>query len=306
MRVLRDLIKHPQVLNLFAWDNGKRMTKESREELFQLIKQAHVFCFDPKVVETSWNKTHGSESSQETPALAIPFKVCWFEVLTFREGGKESFLYTSVAPREKAFSDFVAACLGMLVHEISPNVYDIFTVEAWMDKHTMERRILLGEGEEGISLKEVPKDIQKVGTSVMVYRGVSGDTHIQTDGAAFIAKTTLQAWLSAMKSNVMGMEKTNTVLQLPKKDNPKRTQPHEVRRIVRVATKKSAPNLRPISGAGEIDWSHRWEVMGHWRKVDTIGKDRGGDYCVEGFTWVKEHIRGPEEMPLVKKPRVVK
>lgn len=53
-----------------------------------------------------------------------------------------------------------------------------------------------------------------------------------------------------------------------------------------------------------IEWSHRWEVMGHWRRCSTVGKDRDGNYNVIGLTWVSPHIRGEGE--LVIKTRIVK
>lgn len=60
--------------------------------------------------------------------------------------------------------------------------------------------------------------------------------------------------------------------------------------------KKNEPTL--------VEWSHRWEVMGHWRRCSTVGKDRDGNYCVIGLTWISPHIRG--EGDLVIKTRVVK
>lgn len=51
----------------------------------------------------------------------------------------------------------------------------------------------------------------------------------------------------------------------------------------------------------KIDWSHRWKVRGHWRKCNSVGKDRNGEYGVDGFTWVIDHIRGPEEKQLIEK-----
>ena len=54
------------------------------------------------------------------------------------------------------------------------------------------------------------------------------------------------------------------------------------------------------------DYSHRWEVRGHWRKLNEgkLGKNRNGDYAVKGYTWVVAHEKGPEDKPLVKKTRV--
>ena len=34
-------------------------------------------------------------------------------------------------------------------------------------------------------------------------------------------------------------------------------------------------------------------------------KDRFGDYCVSGYTWVKDHKKGPEELQLIYKTRAV-
>lgn len=58
--------------------------------------------------------------------------------------------------------------------------------------------------------------------------------------------------------------------------------------------------------SSHIEWSHRWEVRGHWREVKGIGKDRAGNYCVNGHTWVTPFVKGPENSPLVKKSRVMK
>lgn len=55
----------------------------------------------------------------------------------------------------------------------------------------------------------------------------------------------------------------------------------------------------------QIDWSHRWEVMGHWRKFDGIGKDQKGSYCVRGMTWISPHVKGPEDRDLVTKTRFI-
>ena len=54
-----------------------------------------------------------------------------------------------------------------------------------------------------------------------------------------------------------------------------------------------------------IEWCHRWEVRGHWRKINGIGKDRDGNYCVNNFTWITPFVKGPDNSPLIKKSRVV-
>lgn len=56
-------------------------------------------------------------------------------------------------------------------------------------------------------------------------------------------------------------------------------------------------------GSRNIEWTYSWEVRGHWRKFKGVGKNRCGQKNVEGWTWVKTHIKGEGE--LIKKDRVV-
>lgn len=78
-----------------------------------------------------------------------------------------------------------------------------------------------------------------------------------------------------------------------------------IKNILHVAMKKENRSYAKSLGK-EIEWTHRWEVMGHWRKVDTIGKDRNGEYGIHGYTWVVPHSKGPADKDLVKKIRVVR
>ncbi len=80
----------------------------------------------------------------------------------------------------------------------------------------------------------------------------------------------------------------------------------KIKQVVHVALHRKDSVLPKTTPQGrEIDWSHRWEVMGHWRKVGGIGKDPTGLYGIKGFTWVTPHERGPENKPVVKKVRVI-
>jgi hypothetical protein len=80
----------------------------------------------------------------------------------------------------------------------------------------------------------------------------------------------------------------------------------KIKNLVIVAPKKEKNTLAEHIGAQrEIDWSHRWDVMGHWRKVTGIGKDRAGNYAIKGYTWVISHTKGPEDKVLVRKTRFV-
>ncbi len=55
----------------------------------------------------------------------------------------------------------------------------------------------------------------------------------------------------------------------------------------------------------QIEWQHRWKVKGHWRRIKGIGHGPDGEQ-LEGFTWVRECIKGPENKPLLNRTRIVK
>ena len=60
------------------------------------------------------------------------------------------------------------------------------------------------------------------------------------------------------------------------------------------------------SGSRPVDWSYRFPVRGHWRVIEGLGKDRNGVYREHNRTWVSDHVRGDEKLPLVdRKTRVV-
>ena len=112
----------------------------------------------------------------------------------------------------------------------------------------------------------------------------------------------VEKYIDRIRWEQLGMETTRQAVRLGVGNN-KRT--HRIRRIVHVVPKKYVKKEK----AGElkhIDFSHRFNVRGHWRKVSgALGKDRNGDYTVSGYTWVVDHERGPEHLPLIKKTRLV-
>lgn len=71
-----------------------------------------------------------------------------------------------------------------------------------------------------------------------------------------------------------------------------------IKKIVYISAKKTRTEFSKEIGEA-IDWSHRWLVMGHWRKIEGLGKNREGVYCEYGHTWVQPHEKGPKNKPLV-------
>ena len=97
----------------------------------------------------------------------------------------------------------------------------------------------------------------------------------------------------------MGQSKTNIRFK------HKKTGLVKIKKLVHISRiEKGKPC---VGGSFQVDWSHRWEVRGHWRSIacGKVGKDQNQNYNVNGLTWVKSHSKGPEEKDMVKKIRVV-
>lgn len=106
-------------------------------------------------------------------------------------------------------------------------------------------------------------------------------------------------FLGRLAKESVGVEKVNQTVRI---GCGAERRLHKIKQVVHVRPKKDQGlNL----GTRPINWSHRFEVRGHWREHKGLGKDRAGIYCVEGFTWVTHHTRGPEHLPLIKKIRMI-
>ena len=68
----------------------------------------------------------------------------------------------------------------------------------------------------------------------------------------------------------------------------------------------SKPEVKKHLGTRKIinKPDYAYEVMGHWRITNSIGKDRQGNRVVKGYTWVRPYTKGQGEV--MKKVRVVK
>ena len=117
----------------------------------------------------------------------------------------------------------------------------------------------------------------------------------------FRAKCLVYNLVNRLNSSIyqVGIEKTKLRIRIGRgKDRGLR----KIKKLIHIAPKKESlrsPKLLDRT----IDWSHQWEVRGHWRKIKLIGKDRRGDYTVKGFTWVVAHAKGAGEF--IRKTRVL-
>ena len=266
-------------MDFFVVGKSPILKPESRKEFCDLVKKANYITIDSEHLLSITEKNVGTGAltqrveiiDEELADLPVcpPFKCQWVE-LSYASG-------KSMAPSLK-LDDKAITVLGMLVNETSPNLYDIYLLE--------NHRSLSG-GKCNI---------------FNLVRNVPGNTEKASNVQIFFA-----TWMKAINGGALGIEEGEDVVMLPK-DNAKKDgkkKPHQIRRIVRIVPKNSKHKAEPIMSRGKIDFSHRWEVRGHWRRVPGMGKDREGNYEIRGLTWVSNFIKGPEELPLIQKLRWV-
>lgn len=97
-------------------------------------------------------------------------------------------------------------------------------------------------------------------------------------------------------------EKINQTFKVKSKSLGNST--YRVRNIVNIAPKKDQKKgISEVTGK-QIQYSHRFRVRGHWRKIGGIGKAANGEYGILGKTWVVDFIKGENTLKLIEKPRV--
>lgn len=115
-----------------------------------------------------------------------------------------------------------------------------------------------------------------------------------------IAEPLVKALLEKLGRSAVGAETSRTKVKIGVGKTKRHCRINSIIHVKR-KTAKASDGL----ASRNIDWSHRFSVRGHWRKVDCLGKNRAGVPVVRGFTWVNEHVRGAEHLPFIKKTRLV-
>ena len=79
----------------------------------------------------------------------------------------------------------------------------------------------------------------------------------------------------------------------------------KIKDFIHISTKRYL-NSNKSSQDRNIEWSHGFWVCGHWRRTkdNKLGKNRSGQYVVNGKTWIKEHTR-KDDLGIVEKTRVL-
>ncbi len=110
----------------------------------------------------------------------------------------------------------------------------------------------------------------------------------------------LNYYCNLINESESGTEVVNTKVKI---GNGSQKTKHYIRKVVHIT--KDRKNYTNSGNTRDIDWTYRFEVRGHWRKIERIGKDREGNYTVSGYTWIKNFVKGSIKLPLIRKQRVL-
>lgn len=110
----------------------------------------------------------------------------------------------------------------------------------------------------------------------------------------------LQDYLKKFQSSQHGTSSPRTIFKW--KENGEKKQ----LRINKVIHYRSRSKAHSEEYSHTIQWSHAFWVMGHWRTINGLGKDRDGIYRIAGKTWVESFVKQAELGDPIKKIRLVK
>lgn len=114
----------------------------------------------------------------------------------------------------------------------------------------------------------------------------------------------IKHFLDRLTNEAAGGERVNERIRVGKGSSRRLVQ---IKKLIHITPKKHKSHYTTQTSR-TIEWSHRWFSRGHWRKIadGTLGKDRDGNYCEVGRTWVIESVKGPSNKDIINKVRMVK
>lgn len=218
------------------------------------------------------------EMPNDTPqnqVLACPFPFFSIEI----DGG----LLTSSPELEDPVNIVALAC-----KELKPNWYRFFATIEVLDRvyPVVVERLISGN--------------KAVGGGSIDGKEIFDDEHLNGFLNTFVFLT--DYYLSRLHK-----EKTGTVRasgHAKFRDSSGKKKIYKPRNVIYVADKVYEGSQ--TSRGHIIRKSNHWTVRAHWRKIKGLGLDRNGDRIIDGYTWVKSHVKGDKDELVQPMVRVVK
>lgn len=224
--------------------------------------------------------------------IDLPFKTVFIEASS---SAPVQFNFSLSPDKEQCLSQNRT---GILIHEISPENYMVFSL---VKSLVHERNTGEVTNPSPITLSFLLASGIKPTDTYIEWTMITPE-HIKKSHVSRLIYTQIKSIFDKIRTKPVeyGSENVNYRFRVGKGKN---RQASKIKSVVHVRLKRKIHN-NYLPGR-DVDWSHRWEVRGHWRRIQGIGKDREGNYNIKGFTWVSAHEKGPEEKDLVRKIRLV-
>jgi hypothetical protein len=240
-----------------------------KDTFYDCVKSCQTFVFTPTDLEDDQRAIPEERGDVE---LAVPFRICSFEML-----GENNYISVSNTTDQMEYK--VNVRIGCIMN----------VVLDWDDgdKEHMQYIFCSQKYDDGM-----------IQHQVMVSKTASMENLIEI-------------YCDRINKEVEGSEKVKEKVRI---GIGKDRVIHKIKRIIHIRPKGKSQQILGV--VGEVNWSHRFLRRGHWRNFyinkektifdkNKLGKNRAGDYCVAGKTWVIDSVIGDEDLPLIKKTRLV-
>lgn len=279
----------------------QNVSPQTYQEFNALLKhEPNIFMFSPKVMDTLIADLNSPEAA--IPAiLDLPFRTCLIEAYSFDPETRQSIL-CSVPAKGTDVGDFgmkierapiddadlILSVPTLFIHETTVGQYELAGFVHVLDKQVKDAYTVfpfLASLQNGFFVNFRPRDgaVADPTFASFAMEAMRRLVHRITNLQGYQSGTARAAIRAKIKSGGQ-------------------TYFHKIKQVIYLGLKQEQHSKRSVAGEA-VDWSHRWEVRGHWRKITGIGKDREGKAGVRGFTWVVPHVKGSEDLPLIKKIR---
>ena len=244
------------------------------KNLFENIQDSRVFCLSEKTMEGVDRQL--GDTLKDIKNLTIPFKQCSFVGIPYvLLKNKMTDLPININGSILKAHYFEITSINVL--EVSPNNYEALTLFISADKSMRDVRKSAIFTRLNITKDyDIDTDIDPINFFIMGAIGIILSTIYSKD--TLVSDPKIGNKIKYKNANGSNFIKFKKIIYCKNK--------HE---------KDSDNKYMPIG----MEYSHRFLVRGHWRKVSSLGKDRSGEYCIPGYTWVTEFEKGSKDLPLI-------
>lgn len=246
------------------------------------LEQTHLFIMG-KSYGSLLNQFGDDNYDGSLTGVNLPFEQCYFNMAN---------TYLLVKP------EGTARINGFIAYELAPDYNAFVTVvhfQTPMGAYDAPVRFTLNEGRLTVDADENANEREK-----RVYGFI-------VNKIALIVKRVLSEIDNRNFQIVEPTSSDNMTFKYREGDRKLIKAKLRPRMIIYISDKKSFKKDHPDLANRIIRKpEYSWEVMGHYRKLnnpESIGKNRQGEYCIKGYTFVSDYIKGEGE--LRKKVRVL-